>query len=268
MKMEKPLVSLIVTTMNNQATIDELLLSMKRQTYKNIETILVDEYSTDDTLKIARKYKVIIYRGGPERSIKRNIGIKKAKGKYIFIFDSDQKLDKNLVEDCVEKIKDFDFLSIPELPYGPDFWARCHRFEKLAYLSGYTPVEAARFFPKDLVENIGGYDPEMVGAEDWDLTQRLLKKSYKMGYSKAMLQHNDGKYNLKKALKRKFYYGQVFKKYAQKHPKAFSKAVIRPNFWLNYKLFFKNPILFTGAVLIRIVEGSAVIAGMLFNKNE
>ena len=120
MKMEKPLVSLIVTTMNNQATIDELLLSMKRQTYKNIETILVDEYSTDDTLKIARKYKVIIYRGGPERSIKRNIGIKKAKGKYIFIFDSDQKLDKNLVEDCVEKIKDFDFLSIPELPYGPD----------------------------------------------------------------------------------------------------------------------------------------------------
>ena len=77
MKMEKPLVSLIVTTMNNQATIDELLLSMKRQTYKNIETILVDEYSTDDTLKIARKYKVIIYRGGPERSIKRNIGIKR-----------------------------------------------------------------------------------------------------------------------------------------------------------------------------------------------
>jgi glycosyltransferase involved in cell wall biosynthesis len=263
-----PLVSLIVTTMNNERTLDALLKTMREQTYKNTEVVVVDEYSTDATVEIAKKYKAKIYQGGPERSIKRNIGIKKAKGKYVFIFDSDQEMDDDLVEDCVQKIKNYDFLAILELPYGPDFWARCHKYEKKAYLGGFSPIEAARFFPKDLVLSIGGYDPEMVGSEDWDLTQRLLKKGYKMGYSKAMLHHNDGKYNLKKALKRKFYYGQVFRKYAQRHPKAFTMAVARPVFWTNYRLFLKNPILFAGAISIRIVEGSAVLAGMIFNKEK
>jgi glycosyltransferase involved in cell wall biosynthesis len=262
-EVRSPLFSLIVTTFNNERTIGRCLETMEHQTYKKIEIILVDEYSTDKTIEIAKKYEAKIYSGGPERSIKRNLGIEKAKGKYVFIFDSDQELDNNLVEDCISKIKGYDFLAVPELPFGPDFWAKCHRFEKLAYLKGYASVEAARFFSKSLILEFGGYDPEMVGSEDWDLTQRLIEKGYKMGHCRAMLHHNDGKYNLVKILKKKFTYGRVFRKYAKRHPKSFVTALVRPSF---FALFFKNPVLFFGSSIMRFMEGSAVLVGMVFSK--
>ena len=63
-----PLVSVIITTKNEEKHIENLLQSIKRQTYKNIEIILVDNYSTDRTREIARKYTDKIYLKGPERS--------------------------------------------------------------------------------------------------------------------------------------------------------------------------------------------------------
>ena len=257
-----PLVSLIVTYFNED-TIDKCLSTMRNQTYKNIELVVVTDASSKKIVEVIRMYNSKLYFGGPERSIKRNLGVRKARGFYVFIFDADQELDTNLVEDCVREIKNYDFLAIPELPLGPDFWAKCHRFEKLAYLSGYVPVEGARFFPKRLIESVGGYDSEMVGSEDWDLTQRLLERGYKLGHSTAMLHHNDGKYNLIKTLKKKFTYGTVFRKYAKRHPKSFTAALIRPSF---FRLIFKNPILFLGSLVIRFLEGSAVLTGMVFSK--
>jgi len=63
-----PLVSVIITTKNEEKHIENLLQSIKRKTYKNIEIILVDNYSTDKTIEIARKYTDKIYLKGLERS--------------------------------------------------------------------------------------------------------------------------------------------------------------------------------------------------------
>lgn len=262
-----PLVSLIVPTMNKETTIGKLLETMRAQTYQNIEIVIVDEYSKDKTVAIARSYDARVFFGGPERSIKRNIGIDKSRGKYVFIIDSDQELGKNLVEDCVKRVKNCDFLAIPELPFGPDFRAKCHRFEKLAYLEGFSPVEGARFFPKKLVQSVGGYDPEMVGAEDWDLTQRLLEKGYKMGHSKEIIHHNDGQYDFIGTIRKKYFYGQVYRKYAKRHPKAFAMSIARFSILKNLKLFFQHPILFIGSIIFRFIEGTAVLAGAVFSKD-
>ena len=51
-----PLVSVIIPTYNSASTLGVCLISLKNQTYKNIEIIIVDNFSTDTTRAIAKKY--------------------------------------------------------------------------------------------------------------------------------------------------------------------------------------------------------------------
>ncbi len=88
--MSKPLVSIIVRTKNESYWIGKCLESIQKQDYKNIEIILVDNYSKDDTIQIVKKnfpkVKRIIYKDKkflPGKAI--NLGIKKSKGKFIAI---------------------------------------------------------------------------------------------------------------------------------------------------------------------------------------
>ena len=101
----RPLVSVIIATYNSRRTIEECLVSIKNQTYSNIETIVVDGLTYDQKeqtkcQKIIKKYAKYL-QDGPERSIQRNRGIKEAKGKYVFIIDQDMYLTSKVVEECV-----------------------------------------------------------------------------------------------------------------------------------------------------------------------
>jgi glycosyltransferase involved in cell wall biosynthesis len=87
--MKQPLVSVIVPTRNNAGTIAACLNSIRKQSYRQIELIVVDNGSNDDTLNIAKKYADAVYTHGPERSAQRNYGAKRSKGAYVLIVDSD-----------------------------------------------------------------------------------------------------------------------------------------------------------------------------------
>jgi len=101
-----PLVSVIVTTKNEQANIQNCLESIKNQNLNSqspVEIIVVDNNSTDNTVKIAKRYTDKVFNFEPERSAQRNFGIKKANGKYILYLDADMILSENLISECVEK---------------------------------------------------------------------------------------------------------------------------------------------------------------------
>ena len=74
-----PLVSVIVTTKNEEKNIANCLKSIKNQTYKNIEIIVVDNNSDDRTKEIAGKYTDKVFNHGPERSALRNLGAEREK---------------------------------------------------------------------------------------------------------------------------------------------------------------------------------------------
>lgn len=266
MNKSKPLVSCVISTRGKAPTLDNCLRSIRDQKYKNIETIIIAENKLNETINTARKYNANIYFEGFERSIKRNIGIQRAKGDFVFIIDDDLELEKDVISDCIRTIDKFDFLAIPELPFGIDFRAKCHQFEKLAYLDGFLPVEGARFFPKKLLQLVGGYDSGLVGAEDWELTQRLLKLGYNIGRIKSRVNHNDGKYDFIKTLKKKYYYGHVYREYTKRYPVAFIQSVFRFQVFKNVRYIFTHPLLFFGSILFRFIEGSAVLFGAIFSR--
>jgi len=107
-------VSVIVPIYNVQDYLKRCIDSILHQTYKNLEIILVDDGSTDDSCKIVQDYEKLDNRIKSFRkkngglSDARNYGIKKARGDYILYLDSDDWLDVNMISTMVEKIKKYE----------------------------------------------------------------------------------------------------------------------------------------------------------------
>ncbi len=116
----EPLVSIVIPTLNSEKTLPLTLESIKRQTYKNIEVIVVDSYSQDNTVKIARRYgaKILLTRGGLLWA--RYIGHLYARGKIELLLDSDQILSPKTIEIGVNKLlAGYDMLILEEQSYKP-----------------------------------------------------------------------------------------------------------------------------------------------------
>lgn len=100
-------VSIIVPVYNVEKYLDKCLDSIVNQTYKNLEIILIDDGSTDDSGKICEKYMqidnriIVIHNPNKGVSYSRNNGMDVATGKYVLFVDSDDYLDNKYVEKLI-----------------------------------------------------------------------------------------------------------------------------------------------------------------------
>ncbi len=173
----KEKISVVITCKNEEFHIEKCLISIKAQTWKNLEIIVVDNNSTDKTKEISKKYTEHVYNFGPERSAQRNYGlINIASGDYGIYIDADMILSPILLEECLRQIKKdkSDALHIPELILGNTYFSKIRRFERFFY-SG-TVIDGARFFRLDLFKKLGGFDEKLfqIGSgEDWDIDKTI-----------------------------------------------------------------------------------------------
>lgn len=242
MNKKDPLVSVVVTTKNEEKHIGNCFRSVSEQTYKNIEMILVDNKSDDKTKKIARKYTKKIYDKGPERSAQRNYGmIDKSKGEYVMFLDADMILSPDLIENCVKTIKKDKkgvALHVSEIILGKNYFSNVRRFERTFYDN--TPIDGVRFFKRDIFVKTGGFDGTLCGPEDWDIDRRVreygkvllvnepthYKKWKQEDYIKergvdpkkygSVIFHNESEFDLGKYLEKKGYYSKSFDNYIKK----------------------------------------------------
>lgn len=104
-------ISIIVPIYNAYKYLDRCINSLVNQTYKNIEIILLNDGSRDDSIKIINKYAsedkriIVVDKENTGVSDTRNIGIKKATGKYICFCDADDMYDKDYIKIMYETIK-------------------------------------------------------------------------------------------------------------------------------------------------------------------
>lgn len=96
------LISVIINVYNGEKFISKCLESVINQTYKNLEILIINDGSTDNTLKICESYKDkrirIITTENFGLSKSRNIGIEKSKGKYLYFVDSDDFIENDTIE--------------------------------------------------------------------------------------------------------------------------------------------------------------------------
>lgn len=120
---ENKLVTIIIPVYNVSAWIERCLLSVCCQTYDNLECIIVNDATPDNSMAIAEKvlneykgdirFKIINHEINKGLSAARNSGVKASKGKYLFFLDSDDELyssnDMQLFYNCIRKYGDSDF---------------------------------------------------------------------------------------------------------------------------------------------------------------
>jgi len=240
--MENIIVSVVITTKNEESNIETCLQSIKKQTYyaNLIEIIVVDNNSTDKTKEIALKYTNLVFNKGPERSAQRNYGIKQAKGKYVLYLDADMILSEDVIFECVNKCEKENLIAlyIPERIIGKGFWIKVRDFERSFYTG--TCIDAVRFVRRDKFLEIDGFDESLTGPEDWDFNRRINEKG-KTGVINAFIEHNEGKFNIRKYLNKKVYYAATFDKYINKWGNKDPIVKKQLGLWYRYfGVYFEN----------------------------
>lgn len=261
-KKSNPLVSIIVPTKNEEKNIERCLKSIKAQSYRNLEIIVVDNNSSDRTVEIAKKYTGKIFLKGPERSTQRNFGASKAEGKYLIFLDADMQMQKKVVEECVTAEKKAVILS--EAVVGKTYLEKCRALEKECYL-GDDLIEAARFFEKELFLRLKGYDRKLIASEDWDLTEKIRKTGAQIGRTKSKVLHFEKEGNIFNVMKKKFYYGVNLPYYFKKNSKLAQGQYnpFRGAFLRNWRKLLVKPHLTLGMFTIKFCEFSAGGVGYL-----
>jgi glycosyltransferase involved in cell wall biosynthesis len=278
--MNNSLVSIIIPTKNAGTFLENCLKSIKIQTYKKIEVLIIDGNSQDQTLSIAKKYKATVIQYNPhvpkglfDAPHRRNYGVKKAKGAFVYYLDADMELPKGLIEEavafCTQK---FDAVILPEDSFGVGVWARAKNLERRCYWGDDT-IEAPRFFKKSVWQKVGGLDESLGGGgDDWDLHQKLLDKGYKIGRTKSIVMHNEGDLRLGKLFRKRYMYGKDSIKYVSKRPKAGVKSYIpfRQAYLKNWRLFVHRPEDTFFFIVMRSTEYFAGFSGIIVSavKNE
>jgi len=194
---EKPLVSVIMPTYNHAKFIGKAIKSVLNQTYKNLELIIIDNYSEDETEKIVASYKddrivYLKFRNNGIIAASRNQGIKHSHGDYIAFLDSDDYWMKNKLEVVAEYIKEMPGIDV----VCHDEWLQFNKVDKKLLTHGpYVTYKdllfngnclspSATVVERQKLLEVGGFseDMEFNSAEDYELWLRLAQIDCQIEY--------------------------------------------------------------------------------------
>ena len=200
---EKPLVSVVIPTYGRAAFLERCIESVIKQSYKNIEIIVVDDNdpssdSREDTEKVVKKYLsnsrfiYLQHEKNKNGSAARNTGWKKSEGKYITFLDDDdvilpEKIRKQV--ECMESLN--------------ESWGACYSGYRIV-VQGNTIIHSTEnrsgdcycyalmrtmfmgsgsnlFLRKQVVDEVNGYDESFQRNQDIEFLVRVLEK-YKLAY--------------------------------------------------------------------------------------
>ncbi len=250
---EDALISVIIPTHNYGRYISEAIESVFFQSHPNVEVIVVDDGSTDDTASIVQKYPRVKYlyqehKGQPTPARAKNNGIRLSEGKYIVCLDADDKLLPNYLKECVAVAKTDPSIGLvwtgavlfgnhlerlQSKVYFPQVKNPHTRFSFYATPGG--PIGAA-LMPRKVFDDVGFYDEELVSVEDLDFAIRLLRHHWKAkSISKALHEYRMHSSNIHNQVM-KLGLSQLYKKYPMMYP-------YRTTYYLGLRTyrFFRHP---------------------------
>ena len=192
-----PLVSIVIPTYNHAPMLQRALATVVEQTYQNWNAIVVNNFSTDNTLEVVAAFndpriQCVNFRNNGVIGASRNEGIALATGKYVAFLDSDDTWFPTKLEQCVEILESgSDLVCHAEywidesgksrlVAYGPSEAATHHN---LIY-KGNRISTSATVVRTALLKEVHGFDvaPELISTEDYDLWIRLAAKSDKFAF--------------------------------------------------------------------------------------
>lgn len=182
-------ISIITVTYNSAATLEQTILSVIEQSYQNIEFIIVDGGSTDDTLKIVEKHKGNIAKFVSEKDNglydALNKGIDLATGDVIgFLHSDDFYTDNTIIQQYVNTF----IKNHSEAVYADLFYVDKTNTNKIirkwksgnhkpnSFLHGWMPPHPTFFVRKEIYQKFGKFNLEFKHSSDYELMLRFIHK--------------------------------------------------------------------------------------------
>ena len=188
----KPFVSVVIPTYNHAKLLKKALNSVLAQTFKDWEAIVVNNFSTDDTVEVVNSFtdpriKLLNFNNSGVIAASRNRGVKEAGGEFIAFLDSDDIWYANKLQKCVDQAQvGNQFICHGELWINSDLTTRSvmygpasrASYDRLLF-TGNCISTSATFIAKSLIDSVDGFDenPEIITTEDYDLWLRLAAKN-------------------------------------------------------------------------------------------
>lgn len=206
----KDLVSICIPCYNGALYINETLVSLTKQTYKNIEVIIVDDHSTDNSYTIIQNFIKTDGRVSVEKAIKtgasaaRNQAYKSSSGSYIIFFDADDLIPENFIETqilCLKNEKDvvvakwgrfygndLKTLSVDEIQIERDMTFKEWVINYWSINNNMT-CPGRVFVPKVLIEETNLWDESLTVNDDFAFYTYIFARSNSIRFNSASLFH-------------------------------------------------------------------------------
>lgn len=259
----------VVTTRNEAANIANCLRAFDA-VRDDVELIVVDNASDDETKAIAASLGATVLDKGPERSAQRNLGWRTATAPWVVILDADMILPAETIAEILSIARGGSAAPdapaaywIPEVRTGAGLRVQARNFERSFYDG--TCIDALRLFRKSVLEATGGYDENLIaGPEDWELDIRILATGARCAVLKGHLIHNEKRLTFRRMLEKKAYYTKSFAAYRAKWP---DHPAVRRQFSPFYRFIgvfvekgkwrkvLRHPILFAVMMAERVAVG-------------
>lgn len=218
-------VSVVVATRNEVLNIENCLKSLRGQLNIELEIIVVDNNSVDETREVAGNFADKVFNLVDEidltevknfRGAQVNFGVSCATGSIIFFPDADMTFDPGLLNECATMLQEFDALYIPEVICGLGYFGKIRAFERDFYNA--TCIDALRVVKKISFDKVGGFDVHNIlfGPDDWDLTKKLHSIGVKTGLTKKRIFHHEERLSLSTYIEKKAKYTPTLEGYINK----------------------------------------------------
>jgi len=186
-KSEEELVSIIIPNYNHSEYLGRSIRSALNQTYKNIEIIVVDDGSTDNSLRIAEQYEKngvhLIKKRHTDQQDTCNVGVSRSKGKYFVFLDADDLLHPQYVELTLEHFKKNPskaFVYTQHVRFGVvNILFRSQKYDPCElYVTSNNFITSTSLMKKEVYEQNGGHSVSIPYFYDYDFYLTLAENGF------------------------------------------------------------------------------------------
>jgi len=258
----KELVSVIIPCYNSGRTLISSISSIKNQTYKNIEIIVVNDGSNDQyTIQILNELSFtndvkILHKSNGGLASARNHGIRNSSAKFILPLDADDELNKNSIYDMLSMITKSNpakFFVFPNIEFkGLRVGISPRNYNPFVQLV-MNQLPYSILFTRQVFDSIGGYDEYFTdGLEDWEFNLSLIEYGLTPVLAQTALLHYNVNSNGMLLSKTIFKYFDIWSVIKFKHKKLYTFSNLFKNYFIGYR--FKLKVKLQIAVIILLLS--------------
>lgn len=184
---DQPLVTVYITNFNYGAFIREAIDSVLNQSYGNIELLIIDDGSTDDSRSVIDHYSsldgvTVIFQVNQGLAKTNNVALSMAKGSYIVRLDADDRFHVDAISNLVagfdsdEVAMVFGNWNVINADGAFLYGYKRHDFQKDVTLLDSPAHGACTMFRTDYLQLVGGYDEDLLCQDGYELWFRIIDK--------------------------------------------------------------------------------------------